>query len=328
MLVFSVDLPGQSYTLNYKDPSTYTITCGSVNPAQWEVKNDSCLLYTPVFYPDAGVSDSIWVFFTIRINQSGNLNPDDNAYIHNKLNSGSFVQKQKYDGNSVSCVFTYTDSMKVSKYDSFQFRIALQNNSKTNFWQIKDGDIQVSNVRYGGTLPVEFLDVEAIQKEQAVMINWTTASETNNDYFTIERSEDGKAFSPVAFVKGAGNSNQVSAYSAEDYSPAEGINIYRIKQTDFDGKFAYSDNISVTYSSKTETMTIFPNPAKAGETLQLVSSSESLKTISMFTFDGEKILETSGTGSQNIPLSSLDKGVYFVIVTNGEANYSQKLIIN
>ena len=221
LLISSVKLPGQSYTLNYKDPSTYTVTCGSVNPAQWEVKNDSCILYTPVFYPDTGSADSIMVSFIVRINQSGNLNPEDNAYIHHRRNSGTWEQNQKYDGNSVTYVFTYSDSMKIAKTDNFQFRIILQNNSKTNFWQIKDGDIQVYNVRYGGTLPVEFLYVEAIQEESAVLINWATASETNNDFFTIEKSNEGKVFYPIASAKGAGNSNQISSYSVSDNNPIE-----------------------------------------------------------------------------------------------------------
>ena len=89
-------------------------------------------------------------------------------------------------------------------------------------------------------LPIELLSFEAICNNNSVNLLWSTASEKNNDYFTIERSSDGITFQTVLTVKGAGNSNQVINYSAIDEKPIDGIAYYRLKQTDYDGKFEYS----------------------------------------------------------------------------------------
>lgn len=246
IISFCLPVFSQDYTLNYKDPTTFSVTCGSVNPAQWEVKNDSCILYTPVFYPTSeGAGDSIMVSFTVRINQSGNLEPTDNAYIHSQLNSGSWGLHKKYDGEDHSCVFTYSDSMKVAKTDNFRFRIALQNDSKTNFWQIKDGDIQIHNVTYGGSLPIDLVNFSGQAENNTVILNWSTASEVNNDYFTVENSENGVDFSVFGFVEGAGNSNSILDYSYTDENPYS-VNYYRLKQTDYNGGYTYSQVIKVS----------------------------------------------------------------------------------
>jgi len=331
LLIFITNISAQSYTLNFKDPTTYTTTCGSVNPAQWEVKNDSCILFTPVFYPDpdAGTGDSIMVSFTIRINQSGNLNPDDNAYIHQQINGGTYRQARKYDGNTVSCVFIYTDSMKVAKTDNFRFRIALQNNSKTNFWQIKDGDIQINNVKYGGAMPVEFLNVNAASDNDHIDVSWKTASETNNDFFTIERSTDGTSFEALSTLNGAGNSNTTLEYSFKDVDPINGVSFYRIKQTDFDGRFDYSEIKVVRFAPEETGFSVFPNPVKTGESIQFVPlNSNDNYTVAVYSLSGQKFSEYTANGSSSVTIDeSIPKGVYYVIISDDTEKHIEKIVV-
>jgi hypothetical protein len=92
-----------------------------------------------------------------------------------------------------------------------------------------------------GTLPVKLLSFNATLVNEKVNCAWETASETNNDYFTIERSKDGNSFEAVGNVKGQGNSNRNIRYSYTDNNPFGGISYYRLKQTDFDGKYTYSE---------------------------------------------------------------------------------------
>jgi hypothetical protein len=79
-----------------------------------------------------------------------------------------------------------------------------------------------------------------------VFLEWVTKSERNNDYFSIERSEDGKIFETIKQINGAGNSTKKLHYDFTDYSPLRGTNYYRLKQTDYDGKSEYSKIITIT----------------------------------------------------------------------------------
>ena len=92
-------------------------------------------------------------------------------------------------------------------------------------------------------------------------LNWSTASETNNDFFTIERSINGKDFKQVATLPGAGNSNTQLDYSTFDPKPYNSISYYRLKQTDFNGDFSYSDIFSVKFEdNKPNNIRLFPHP--------------------------------------------------------------------
>lgn len=90
-------------------------------------------------------------------------------------------------------------------------------------------------------LPIELVFFKAKASNNAVELNWKTASEVNNDYFTLERSRDGIEFSSIGTVQGAGNSTHALNYSSNDYSPLKGIAYYRLRQTDYDGKTTTSD---------------------------------------------------------------------------------------
>ncbi|MBN8701699.1 MAG: hypothetical protein J0M08_01415 [Bacteroidetes bacterium] len=90
-------------------------------------------------------------------------------------------------------------------------------------------------------LPIELTDFSVSNKmNQVVQINWTTNSELNNNYFTLEKSIDAMNFKPIAFLEGKGNSFVINNYSYQDFDIIEGVFYYRLKQTDFDGEFFYS----------------------------------------------------------------------------------------
>lgn len=114
-------------------------------------------------------------------------------------------------------------------------------------------------------LPVEFLGVAAQQQAGGeVVISWTTASEKNNDFFTIERSASSTDhFEPIGTEKGRGDSHTISQYEFIDHNPLSGTNFYRIKQTDIDGKVDYSTVTSVYILDHFKAM-LYPNPASNG----------------------------------------------------------------
>ena len=101
----------------------------------------------------------------------------------------------------------------------------------------------------GSSLPIELLFFDATPNQRVVDLNWATASELNNDYFTIERSKDGITWEALETISGAGTTNQRSEYNSIDALPFAGISYYRLKQTDYDGAYSYSAIKSV-YMSK------------------------------------------------------------------------------
>jgi hypothetical protein len=111
-------------------------------------------------------------------------------------------------------------------------------------------------------LPVTWLSFNVIPKLNYNLLNWTTATETNNSHFTIEKSIDAINFAPINNLKSKaenGNCSFKTNYSYNDFDTDNGISYYRLKQTDYDGNFDYSEIQSVT-RSKNFTIIIFPNP--------------------------------------------------------------------
>ncbi|MBI4946210.1 MAG: T9SS type A sorting domain-containing protein [Bacteroidetes bacterium] len=107
-------------------------------------------------------------------------------------------------------------------------------------------------------LPVELLSFNAVCSEEKVKLQWSTATESNNDYYSIERSIDGVNFSVIGKVKGAGNSSITRQYTFTDPSAADGVSYYRLKQTDYDGKSSVSKTVS--YNKSNCFMSLYPNP--------------------------------------------------------------------
>ena len=95
-------------------------------------------------------------------------------------------------------------------------------------------------------LPIELLDFEARVDRGIVYIDWSTASESNNDFFKIQRSQDGNTWEGVGEIKGAGNSTSRLSYTMEDREPYFGVSYYRLSQTDFDGTTEIFNPITVT----------------------------------------------------------------------------------
>jgi len=112
----------------------------------------------------------------------------------------------------------------------------------------------------GEPLPIELLFFKANLVDETVDLFWSTASETNNDYFTIERSNDGIQFKELGTMPGAGTSIQELSYNYRDHKPLQGTSYYRLKQTDFNGKFEYSATVAVEFLGGDHNFIIYPNP--------------------------------------------------------------------
>src|SRR5690606_19500476 len=110
-------------------------------------------------------------------------------------------------------------------------------------------------------LPIELMSFVGEAAETGNELQWQTVAEINNDYFVIEASKDASNFIAIGNIDGAGNSVEVNNYVYYDKSPLAATTYYRLKQVDFDGKFSYSDVVSVRRIEDGEVV-ISPNPVK------------------------------------------------------------------
>ncbi len=184
-------------------------------------------------------------------------------------------------------------------------------------------------------LPVELSDFSAEYQPEldVVDVRWTTDSERNNDYFIVERSTDGKNYEEINKVKGAGNTQYETQYFVEDPNPYVGVNYYRLKQVDFDGKFKYSEVKSVNILNDVyDLMSVFPNPANDETEVIFNSYDNNGAMLKLVRMDGSVVINTPiktirGANRIKIDLSDQDKGFYFVVVTTDKKVYTEKLII-
>ncbi|PWH86432.1 T9SS type A sorting domain-containing protein [Brumimicrobium oceani] len=159
-----------------------------------------------------------------------------------------------------------------------------------------------------------------------VDLNWRTASETNNDYFTIEKSQDGFSWEILENIEGAGNSTASLSYSTTDRSPYNGVSYYRLKQTDYDGKYEYSPTISVNLQTIND-FTMHPNPIQQGGVIYFdhLHSTSGNAALSIYNSNGVLIesCPISQFESAAEIKNDLKPGVYFIKFEN----QTKKLIV-
>jgi hypothetical protein len=167
-------------------------------------------------------------------------------------------------------------------------------------------------------LPIELLEFSGTAEIKDVVLRWATATETNNDYFVLERSENGRDFMEVAVINGAGNSKERKEYEYIDAVRSNSPRLYyRLKQVDFDGAYSYSKviSVSVTLHEQEQAFRCYPNPVRS--TLYLAPGRPLEGTIQFVLFDqaGKLILMQSAEGMNindvyQIGMQSFSPGVY------------------
>jgi len=173
-------------------------------------------------------------------------------------------------------------------------------------------------IQTGTVLPVVLTSFTAMTSEKTVQINWSTASEINNEKFIVETSNIGEVFQPLGEVAGAGTTTEPQNYSFTHHTPSAGINYYRLKQVDFDGTFEYSKVIAIE-AAGSQDIFAFPNPARDKVTLQY-DQSKGAGNIQLLDGLGRRIQAriTGYAGNYELSLpESLARGTYWLKVERG-----------
>jgi len=185
-------------------------------------------------------------------------------------------------------------------------------------------------------LPIELLKFSGKNVVKYNLIEWKTSTEINNDYFTLERSENGVNFENLTIIEGAGNSNQLLHYQTYDDNPFDKVTYYRLKQTDFNGEYSYSTVIAIYGDfDKNEINNIHPNPTSGNLNFDINLIQDTKINIEVYDFLGRIILTEiknlkSGKSSENIVTENLEKGIYLlkIKIENSDFEFVEKIIKN
>ncbi len=174
-------------------------------------------------------------------------------------------------------------------------------------------------------LPITLLYFDAMAHERKVYLDWSTSSEINNDYFTVERSKNADKWEKVVRVEGAGFSSSTLNYQAIDTDPYTGISYYRLKQTDFDGQFEYSDVRAVNIDADQGRVRLYPNPTN--DRFFIVSPENSAFSVNILDAYG-KLVYTEAN-QKEISVAGFASGMYVVRINfAGGESTSVRLIVN
>lgn len=197
-------------------------------------------------------------------------------------------------------------------------------------------DDQFNIVKTISTLPISLIHFEARStKNKTVDFVWSTASEINNAFFTIERTSDLESIIPIVTMPGAGNSTTQLDYSASDTKPLSGISYYRLKQTDYDGTATYSDWKMINLSKSATAMQIkriYPNPISDKFIIELDNPIAGSFDLIMYDVTGREIYKNpinldTNTNTILCYSNNFSAGVYIISLTNSELTMTSRIFI-
>lgn len=176
-------------------------------------------------------------------------------------------------------------------------------------------------------LPIELLHFTGKEQKAGNLLEWATATEIENDYFTIAYSKDGVEFEELHKVNGQGTSSSSHNYQYLHQNPVSELNYYKLSQTDRDGTINDVGYVNVIRSeNEMAVLTIYPNPAN--DMVQLVVESEKLKNgkLIIYNSSGDKLYESESLLQTNINIENWRKGIYLVQVKFQDRIITKKLI--
>lgn len=184
--------------------------------------------------------------------------------------------------------------------------------------------------------PVTLLSFEAFPENEYVVVQWVTESELNNDFFTVERSVDARLFEGLYEVAGAGTTDEIQTYETKDEEPLSGTSFYRLKSTDFDGAFTYSQIVEVNFEAPLSwRLLLYPNP-NSGEYINFrlsgIEARESFH-VEIIDMQGRKLWEKDWQSDAPVLEAGIDLnrrlpvGTYQVRVSSRTDQLSKLIII-
>jgi hypothetical protein len=310
--------------------------------------------YTPLTVTNSGTTDNygVRVISDVYASYTGET-PTGSALSSDVVDRTWFVTEGTSGGSNVNLLFQWNASNETTNFSRSTSFASHYNGSPFSGWApYLAGTVSGSGpytINYAGItsfspfgvgdfqsalLPVDLVSFTGTYTGKVVKLDWTTASEVNNDRFDIERSADGRSFEKIGEVDGAGNSMTMKTYTFDDKGAASLLNngiklYYRLRQVDFDGKSSHSGSIAVS-SEKIASFSIAgvqPNPFSQSLSISVSAPAAGPGIIQIVDMFGKVVLEKTAeiaAGKQVISLNDLGElksAVYFVrMIHEGEAH--------
>jgi len=238
-----------------------------------------------------------------------------------------------YNGNSVNVgLMINTDGLELGEYT---MDMEITTNDPVHTLMVVPITMTIDN-----EVPVELVSFSAEMVDGNVVLNWSTATETNNNGFQIER----KVHSPqpsvgnwenTGFVSGKGTTTERSFYSYTEKNEKPGKYLYRLKQTDFDGTFSYSNEIEVEVNGPKDFALYqnYPNPFNPSTTIKFALPVKTNLSLNVYNTLGEKVAEIfngeleEGYHEMMFNASGLSSGIYFYKIESENYSAAKKLML-
>lgn len=193
-----------------------------------------------------------------------------------------------------------------------------------------NANIRIGNIVLGGiaALPVELVHFEAKPEPSGILLQWQTASETDNEYFEIEHAHDGINFEPIARIAGAGTTLTSRSYAFLHRTPALGANYYRLKQVDFDGTQSFSPIEAETFGSKSD-LRVFPTLVQDFIHIQrFPDAADEPVMVEIFDLNGQVVLSvwTAALLDEKFLIDYFPPGLYVVRVSTRQSIDSARFL--
>lgn len=253
-----------------------------------------------------GCNSADWAAFQFNINGSGWQDPSNAFFCSGGCAGRNVIAADDLSSGSIN----YTSGC-IPGGNTIQIRIIVQNWAQAEYWRVDNINVACAC----STLPVDLVHFEARhESDMEVALEWQTLSELNNDFFSVERSQEGLIWKEIGQISGHGTTNETSFYSAFDAVPQFGVYYYRLKQVDFSGAQRYSDLQTVSVVSPDDAPFIFPNPATGVVTIEGISFDTQVQ---FFTLLGEPIphpisIVAETKNRRTFDISSLNPGTYLI----------------
>jgi len=222
-----------------------------------------------------------------------------------------------YNGDGTGIIISYANST-----------ITISGISNTHLPNDMTRFMTIASINVATPLPIKLANFEVDCENGTSTLNWTTVSEQNNAYFTIEKGSDALHFEPITNVNGAGNSSTSINYTWKDDNPIHGLVYYRLKQTDFNGDFKYLGIKTVDCENSTD-ITIYPNPFNSSFTVHLSKHTLYPTSIEIMDYLGRAVYSRKFAETNAIEITldnTVPPGYYFIKVSNKSFETTERLV--
>jgi len=299
----------------------------SASSVEFPVGNST---YNPASLINIGTSDVL----SVRVTDQVLLDGDSGAPVTEKVvNRTWFIEEDVAGGSNLDITLQWgvddesigftADECYVAHYTGGGWEVSASADASMTRSLTFVGITSLSpfSIASQGALPIELVSFSAKPRDKTVQLDWRTASELNNAFFHIERSANGRDFTEIGKIQGAGTSHTALDYRFADAFPMTGWNYYRLRQVDFDGQFSFSpvEAVLMNETGDPGRLQLFPNPVSLELHLKTTDLLQPGDRLEIYDFTGTVVQRFSASDALKAPIdvSQLPAGSYSVRLHSG-----------